>query len=485
MKKLQKINVIVLWALSVIVIIFNIMAGAPTALMLKSVYTMLGTSVVATIIYHLRIVDYVKSMMISITAGLATLICSIMLGGNSQCFFMAFIILTLVTLYLDKRILVGYVSVYVLCAFICLKINPAYISGQDMRFKIAGVMITLYVFLAFILYSMIEAANKLMDAAQKASDEATKYKDTIVERTSIVQNMVEELHASVEKSTKEVKGLSKEAETIVDTVKHFAEVQETTSVTLNQLKETTVKSNREIENNLQLASSMKEEYAYVMNAIRVVSEEKEKFNQSMVDISDAIKESVESADVFLTESNRIATILEEINVISSQTNLLSLNASIESTRAGEDGRGFAVVADQIRILSEQSQMYALRIQQILEPFSNTIKEVADRVGASADYVELGMQEINKLINCFNKISSSAEITERTIEAEVQIVEKIRDEFENMLSGLEEIVALSNNMNTAADHSSEAMNRQAEIIVHINGYLDEIELLSDELNKKFD
>lgn len=68
---------------------------------------------------------------------------------------------------------------------------------------------------------------------------------------------------------------------------------------------------------------------------------------------------------------KISVATELITSIASQTNLLSLNASIESARAGEAGRGFAVVATEIQKLAVQSNDAAVEIQQII---SNLIGE---------------------------------------------------------------------------------------------------------------
>lgn len=95
-------------------------------------------------------------------------------------------------------------------------------------------------------------------------------------------------------------------------------------------------------------------------------------------------------------SNKISNIISEIEDIASQTNLLSLNASIEAARAGDAGRGFAVVADQIRQLAEQSTKSAVDTRELIEGSIVEINEgnrAADKAAASIEMIVDGIEKI--------------------------------------------------------------------------------------------
>jgi len=101
-------------------------------------------------------------------------------------------------------------------------------------------------------------------------------------------------------------------------------------------------------------------------------------NSSLRAISEKIKEkqkAIERALNDLQSLMRIDEMASQILSIASQTNLLSLNASIDAARAGDAGKGFAVVAGEIGNLANSSSEAATQIQAICNETKNNIENI--------------------------------------------------------------------------------------------------------------
>lgn len=91
---------------------------------------------------------------------------------------------------------------------------------------------------------------------------------------------------------------------------------------------------------------------------------------------------------------KIASFVEEISEITLQTDILAINASIESAHAGENGRGFGVVAEEIRTLAERSKLSSISIAEIVENVLKMLNEVKDSNTQNLNSVNAGIKQIS-------------------------------------------------------------------------------------------
>ncbi len=151
-------------------------------------------------------------------------------------------------------------------------------------------------------------------------------------------------------------------------------------------------------------------------------------------------------------SQRIGSIVETIDEISSKTTLLAFNAAIEAARAGKTGKGFAVVAEEIRRLAESTRTSS-------EEIARLIHQVQERIQETMEIVETGMHQITeKAQDAGEKVTAMSKEISQTIQQVVAIIEQNTASLERLANSSQEIQSMMEQLLRAADRSHDASEK---------------------------
>lgn len=291
------------------------------------------------------------------------------------------------------------------------KLEP-WIGRKSEIGKIATAMNSLYESLEDIVNTLSKCSSSLGNSAMAMQDSSDVLIACVADNskaTTTFAEHTEEINNTVNKVDQEVSSISKVV----------FEIEE-------QIKQGNIHSN-------ELLNKVKEMQQLANNTM-------ENTNMHIEENQRSIKKAIEELQTLM----RIDDMASQILDITSQTNLLSLNASIEAARAGEAGKGFAIVAEEIGNLANNSSKTATQIQEICNETRNNIKNVqmcfdqiilflqndvhnqfADFASATKDYYE-SIRDIQLIISDISDASETFVDTVENIKSQIREVSDVPD-----------------------------------------------------------
>ena len=325
--------------------------------------------------------------------------------------------------------------------------------------------------------------------------------------------------SKIRKSNDEVGLITEEMETmttalnsIVGRIKHVSNAMQEDSNELNETSSQTLSANDEISRAVQDvaegSTNMVNSISNINNSLETMSLEAEHIDNSVIDIKNQtssvqessnamnekmhqMQESSEIMDSGISEIsahitkvneivNKVGEIISVIEEISEQTNLLSLNASIEAARAGDAGKGFAVVAEEIRTLSDNT---ANELNNIREIISELVSECGTCVDDSKKIVEhnqLQKDSINTVLREFSNLNSQITLTADKaddIQKQVEQMVQLNNEITNTSASLADVsstnAAASQEMNANIEELNAMMNNITTMAENMKSQADEL------------
>ncbi|MHA4069033.1 methyl-accepting chemotaxis protein [Bacillus cereus] len=197
-------------------------------------------------------------------------------------------------------------------------------------------------------------------------------------------------------------------------------------------------------------------------------------------IQDTVQDVPSSIYAFEARSKEIHEILTVITTISNQTNSLALNASTESSCAGEMGEEFSGVADEVRILAERTEASARDIAKLIGETQAEAERAVRSIQKSSKEVELGITLVQSSGAFFEKISESAQSVTNQIKATSNHSSDILKNNQTIVQFINELSHIANTYVNSSSNVETSMKEQELYVQDIAELANSLNWLSQEL-----
>ncbi|MFJ7736367.1 methyl-accepting chemotaxis protein [Lysinibacillus sp. NPDC097287] len=295
-------------------------------------------------------------------------------------------------------------------------------------------------------YTMKQVGDSSEQVAA-TSEQLTASSMEVTQATEVVTESIQDIAQGIEKQdtlTADVKGLSS----------HILQKMNEISTSIENVNDATGSTKN-------MASAGRASVRNVIDQMNEISDNTAELTTRVKDLDD--------------NTAAIASAVNVIKSIATQTNLLAINASIEAARSGEHGKGFAVVAEEVRKLADESNLAAGDIEKVVAQITESTRIIEEDMEQSNDSVTVGREKVNVARDNFLQIDGAIDDVEQQTLAVTAAIREIHQDIEKLVKEIDYISEVS--MQSSGNVQSVAASSEEQ-----NAAMEEVAAASTHLSK---